>query len=157
MVVQEKVAKIVPYGLSQLHIPHLATITPKLCDSERLADLGRFSQLLEETEHFLGRGQEKVAKIVHCGEPKISEAAGLVPAAFSLCDTHFLHYLPPMNISFGIKSTCPDASLKVTPASDHSTVDFFKWVSRPSKPGWNENSMKCPYVGISLSRPTYMR
>ena len=35
-----------------------------------LADLGRFSQLLEETEHFCGCGQEKVAKIVQCGEPK---------------------------------------------------------------------------------------
>ena len=32
------------------------------------ADLGRFSQLLEETEHFRGCGQEKVAKIVQCGE-----------------------------------------------------------------------------------------
>jgi hypothetical protein len=30
--------------------------------------LRRFSQLLEETEHFCGRGQEKVAKIVQCGE-----------------------------------------------------------------------------------------
>jgi hypothetical protein len=30
--------------------------------------LGRFSKLLEETEHFCGGGQEKVAKIVQCGE-----------------------------------------------------------------------------------------
>jgi hypothetical protein len=30
--------------------------------------LGRFSHLLEEIEHFSGRGQEKVAKIVQCGE-----------------------------------------------------------------------------------------
>jgi hypothetical protein len=30
--------------------------------------LGRFSQLLEETEHFCGGGHEKVAKIVQCGE-----------------------------------------------------------------------------------------
>jgi beta-glucosidase-like glycosyl hydrolase len=36
--------------------------------------LGRFSQHLEETKHFCGRGQEKVAKIVHCGE-KIEEEA----------------------------------------------------------------------------------
>ena len=37
-------------------------------DSEGLADLWRSSQLLEETEHFCSRGQEEVAKIVHCGE-----------------------------------------------------------------------------------------
>jgi hypothetical protein len=36
--------------------------------------LRRFSQLLEETEHFCGRGQHEVAKIVHCGE-KIAEEA----------------------------------------------------------------------------------
>jgi hypothetical protein len=36
--------------------------------------LRRFAQLLEETEHFCGCGQEKVAKIVHCGE-KIEEEA----------------------------------------------------------------------------------
>lgn len=30
--------------------------------------LARFSQLLEETEHFCGCGQEEVAKIVQCGE-----------------------------------------------------------------------------------------
>jgi hypothetical protein len=33
-----------------------------------LANLGRFSQLLEETERFCGCGHEKVAKIVQCGE-----------------------------------------------------------------------------------------
>jgi hypothetical protein len=33
-----------------------------------LADLGRFSQLLEQTQHFCGCGDEKVAKIVQCGE-----------------------------------------------------------------------------------------
>jgi hypothetical protein len=33
-----------------------------------MAGLGRFSQLLEETEHFRGCGQEKAAKIVQCGE-----------------------------------------------------------------------------------------
>jgi len=43
-------------------------LTRQSRDSERLADLGRFSQLLEETEHFCGCGQEKVAKIVQCGE-----------------------------------------------------------------------------------------
>jgi hypothetical protein len=36
--------------------------------SEPLADLGRFSQLLEETEHLHGLWSRKVAKIVHCGE-----------------------------------------------------------------------------------------
>jgi hypothetical protein len=40
-----------------------------LATRREMADLGRFSQLLEETEHFCGRGQEKVAKIVQCGEP----------------------------------------------------------------------------------------
>jgi hypothetical protein len=30
----------------------------------------RFSDLLEETKHFRRRRQKKVAKIVHCGEPK---------------------------------------------------------------------------------------
>jgi len=29
-----------------------------------VADLGRFLQLLEETQHFCGCGQQKVAKIV---------------------------------------------------------------------------------------------
>jgi hypothetical protein len=38
-----------------------------------MADLGRFSQLLEETEHFRGCGQEKVAKIVQCGEALTEE------------------------------------------------------------------------------------
>ena len=32
-------------------------------------ELQCFSQLLEETEHFCGCSQEKVAKIVQCGEP----------------------------------------------------------------------------------------
>jgi len=33
-----------------------------------LADLGRFSQLLEETEHFCGCGQEKIALLIeHLG------------------------------------------------------------------------------------------
>jgi hypothetical protein len=36
--------------------------------------LGRFSQLLEEIEHFCGCGQQEVAKIVQCGE-KIEEEA----------------------------------------------------------------------------------
>jgi hypothetical protein len=36
-----------------------------------VADLGRFLRVLEETEHFCGRGQEKVAKIVQCGEPRL--------------------------------------------------------------------------------------
>ena len=37
-------------------------------DSDVSGRLGRFLQLLEETEHLCGRGQQKVAKIVHCGE-----------------------------------------------------------------------------------------
>lgn len=43
---------------------------PILATRSELADLGRFSQLLEETEHLRGCGQEKGAKIVHCGEAK---------------------------------------------------------------------------------------
>ena len=31
---------------------------------------------LEETEHFRRRPQQKVAKIVHCGEPRLLKAAG---------------------------------------------------------------------------------
>jgi hypothetical protein len=46
--------------------------------------LWRFSQLLEETEHFGLGHQEKVAKIVQCGE-KIEEGHWGGPAAFSLC------------------------------------------------------------------------
>jgi hypothetical protein len=33
-----------------------------------MTDLGRFSQLLAATEHFCGWRQQKVAKIVQCGE-----------------------------------------------------------------------------------------
>jgi len=33
-----------------------------------MADLGRFLQLVEETESFRGCGEEKVAKIVHYGD-----------------------------------------------------------------------------------------
>jgi hypothetical protein len=33
-----------------------------------MADLGDFSQLPEETEHFRGCSQQPVAKIVDCGE-----------------------------------------------------------------------------------------
>ena len=54
-------------GLSRLH----AALLGAYAFGSRLggtADLGCFSQLLEETEHFCGRGQEKVAKIVQCGE-----------------------------------------------------------------------------------------
>jgi len=47
-----------------------------------MADLGRFLQLVEETESFRGCGQEKVAKIVQCGEAgwqrKIDKFGGLV-------------------------------------------------------------------------------
>jgi len=55
--------------------------------------LGRFSQLLEETEHFCGWCQEKVAKIVQCGE-KIEEEAiladGLVFSPSSVMERLFL-------------------------------------------------------------------
>jgi hypothetical protein len=37
--------------------------------------LRRFSQLLEETEHFRGCGQKKVAKIVHFGEQNLEDPA----------------------------------------------------------------------------------
>jgi len=33
--------------------------------------IARFPQLLEETRHFFSWRQKQVAKIVHCGEPKI--------------------------------------------------------------------------------------
>jgi hypothetical protein len=57
--------------------------------------LRHFPQLLEETEHFCGCGQEKVAKIVQCGEPKTlaksnAEAAddgGLSRLCRFLCQT----------------------------------------------------------------------
>jgi hypothetical protein len=59
--------------------------------------LGRFSQVLEETEHFCGCGQEKVAKIVHCGE-KIEEEAirkgGLKLCAVICIERLFLTYFP---------------------------------------------------------------
>ena len=52
-------------------------------DAEQLADLGRFSHLLEVTEHFCGCGQEKVAKIVQCGDgPSLAS-----PRAGILIDT----------------------------------------------------------------------
>jgi hypothetical protein len=35
------------------------------------ARLGRFPQLLQETEHFWHWRQKPVAKIVHCGEPRL--------------------------------------------------------------------------------------
>src|ERR1051326_1489998 len=38
----------------------------------RRTELERFSPLLEENEHFGVAGQEKVAKIVQCGESRIS-------------------------------------------------------------------------------------
>ena len=40
--------------------------------------------LLEETEHFCGCGQEKVAKIVQCGEPRFDKGRLNSQAAFSL-------------------------------------------------------------------------
>jgi hypothetical protein len=55
-------------GLSQLHRCTRIRLRANARDSDGVADLRRFSQLLEDTEHFCGCGQEKVAKIVHCGE-----------------------------------------------------------------------------------------
>ena len=63
-----EVAKIVHCGLSRAHI---ALLGRPCVSSVRLgvtAKLGHFSQLLEEIEHFCGCRQEKVAKIVQCGE-----------------------------------------------------------------------------------------
>lgn len=37
-------------------------------------NLGRSSQLLEETKHICGCGQEKVAKIVQCGDQHLMSA-----------------------------------------------------------------------------------
>jgi hypothetical protein len=38
---------------------------------------GALFALLKETEHLCRGRQEKVAKIVQCGEPRIEEAAGI--------------------------------------------------------------------------------
>jgi hypothetical protein len=43
-----------------------------------------FSQLLEEIQRFCGGGQEKVAKIVQCGEPRCSKAAGIFSSGLCL-------------------------------------------------------------------------
>jgi hypothetical protein len=43
----------------------------ELCCDELLLtwqNQGRFPHVLHETEHFCGRPQKEVAKIVHCGE-----------------------------------------------------------------------------------------
>ena len=61
-------------------------------------NLGHFSQLLEETEHFFGWRQEKVAKIVQCGEPDIlnkhaKEATR--KGGLSFCLSHHMARLNP--------------------------------------------------------------
>ena len=61
--------------------------------------LGRFSQLLEETEHLCGWRQEKVAKIVQCGG--------------SLCFVGFVNqrlYLRTSRRGFYIKSQTLDSA-----------------------------------------------
>jgi len=45
-----------------------------------MANLALFSQLLEEADHFCVCGQEKVAKIVHCGEQFLNELKKRPPA-----------------------------------------------------------------------------
>lgn len=53
-----------------------------------LGALERFSQLLEETEHF-GRGRQKqVAKIVHCGEPIPARSDGHLQGGRVALSTH---------------------------------------------------------------------
>jgi hypothetical protein len=52
---------------ARLHAALVGAYTPMLATLVS-GKLRRFSQLMEETEHFCGCGQEKVAKIVQCGE-----------------------------------------------------------------------------------------
>jgi len=47
---------------------HSYAVTWQLLALRVLGGLGRFSQLLEETQHFCCWGQQEVAKIVQCGE-----------------------------------------------------------------------------------------
>ena len=64
---RQKVAKIVHSGLPR---GLDAALVSGYANARRGVSgrLGRFSQLLEEIERFSDRGQEKVAKIVHCGD-----------------------------------------------------------------------------------------
>ena len=48
-----------------------------------MADLERFAQLFEGTEHLCGCGQEKVAKSVHCGEPRLDGPLETSPGGLS--------------------------------------------------------------------------
>ena len=59
-----KVAKIVHCGLSRLHVALADAYAPMLATRS----LGRFRHMLPETEQFRRRRQQKVAKIVQCGE-----------------------------------------------------------------------------------------
>ena len=66
---QQRVAKIVhcgPPGYTLSTRRHLQVNARGTWSEWQI--LGHFSQLLEETEHFRGWGQEKDAKIVQCGE-----------------------------------------------------------------------------------------
>jgi hypothetical protein len=49
--------KIVHCGLSRSHAALIGAYVPMLATRSEWADLGRFSQLLEETEHFCACGQ----------------------------------------------------------------------------------------------------
>ena len=62
------VAKIVHPGLLRLHAGLFRRLRAMLATRRDSQFLRRFSQLLEEIEHFCGCGQQEVAKIVQCGE-----------------------------------------------------------------------------------------
>jgi hypothetical protein len=66
-----KLRRLSTVGFARLHAALIGAYAPMLATRSDWQILGRFSsQLLEETEHFCGWPQEKVAKIVQCGEPK---------------------------------------------------------------------------------------
>jgi hypothetical protein len=62
---QEEVAKIVHCGLRRCTRRRLTANAQPLGMNGKI---GRFSQVLQETEHFWQWRQEKVAKIVQCGD-----------------------------------------------------------------------------------------
>ncbi len=53
-----------------------------VASSNLWAGLERFSQPLKETEHLCRGSQEKVAKIVHCGEPPYFQSSFLLLVFF---------------------------------------------------------------------------
>jgi hypothetical protein len=65
---QKEVAKIVHCGANHGSRCTLWVLTVRHSRYGLTGRLGRFSQLPEETEHFCGWRQQKVAKIVQCGE-----------------------------------------------------------------------------------------